>query len=771
MKKTTVLILLACLSLQLNAQKKKLSIGMLLDYHTPIADSLLTQLKQEISSVIGEDADMLFPKQYTLINDYNYEKATTNYQQLLAEPVDIIIVLGTIGELTVQKQSNFKKPTIVFGGNNLDDRDTHIEKVNLTHIVDQALFSNDLKELNKLTSFKRVGIAIEKPYVEALDPKPHFNKITQELNVQYKLIKYEDFSDIESQLDGIDAFYLSGGHLIGEEEIKSLADLLLEKEIPSMTVGGISHLEKGFLVTTLPQGNYDQLIRKIALAVDSYVRNTPLPKMSVMLDYKPKLTVNFNVAEVLGISIPYSSINNVDFIGNADRLDAEETFSFESFLVSILEKNLGFNASKKEVLQKNQDVKFAKSSYMPSLEASSFSEYVSPKFAEISFGQNPEFQSIANLSLNQTIYSPQASANIEIEKNLLQMEQQRLSSTELDLVLEASNAYFNALLAKAETNIQANNLQLTKTNFEIAQQNFESGQSDKSDVLRLKSRLAMDKQQMVTAINRMEQAFVQLNQLINNPLDKKVDVEDVKVGKGFFQDLNYNQFEQILDNDNSRELFVQFLTNESKVNSPELKTLDYFNQVTNEQLKLFGSRRLLPTVGFQASYSSFVKRNGVGSEVQGFDIPDDYLRAGVGVTIPIFSGSRNNISHQKAKVQKEQISLNMQDTELSLEAGVRNIIFEVINQMATINLTRETEKNAAEALELIQDAYSNGAISVVQLFDVQNIHLQAQISRTQADYGYLISIMNLERIIAHYSILNTSEANKQLKERFLTFKN
>ena len=770
MKKLLILLLLPCIAFQVQAQTRAYQIGMMLDYRTPVGDSLLMQLKHEIFRVVGEDAEIILSDQYTLVNGANIAQAQADYQQLLDAPVDAILVLGTMGELALADISSFARPTVIYGDYHLRDvTDQGESRENVIHLLEQPTITNDLNELHRLTNFQRVGVVVANPYAQALDFGATLDKITGDLGAEYQLITYDRFQEVQSSLDGIDALYLTGAYLEDGEAINTLASVLQERKIPSMTTGGVIHLRQGLMATTTPRSAFDQIVRNVSLAVDAFVQGEPLPDTPVVLDYGPQLTMNFNVAEVVGVDIPYSSVDYTDFIGNANRLTPAQTFDLPSFLVMVLGENLSFQGAAQEVRLKSQDLKTAKSNYLPTLTARSSSEYVSPEFAEASFGQNAEFQTVGNVSLNQTLFSPQANANIAIEKNLLNVQEQRLSVSELDLVLDASNAYYNTLLAKSAVNIQAGNLRLTKTNYEVARQNYEAGQTNKSDLLRLESRLALDKQQMVQAINRLEQALLVLNQLVNNPLQKKIDIEDIAVGNGFFHDFDYAAFERLLDSDVTRERFVQFLAEESSKNSPELKALAHLDEVTNLQLKLFGPQRLLPTVGVEAGYINFLDRRGTGSQIEGFNFPNDYYTVGLGISIPIINGNRNNISHQRAKIQKDQISLNALDTKQSLETAVRNVTFEVINQMATIKLTRETERTAKEALALIQDAYSNGAVSVVQLFDVQNTYLQAQISRTQADYGYLMSVTNLERIIAHYSALSSEKSNQELKQRFLTF--
>ncbi len=771
MKKLLILILLTYFTYPTLAQKRTYQLGLMVDYRTPIGDSLLVQLEKEVSKVVGEDATIQMSEQYIHVNECSIAKATSDYQDLLNAPVDAILVLGSIGEKALEGITDFNKPTVIFGNYNLE-RPTHDETKtnNLIRILDRSYLENDLTALHELTDFKSVGIAVEQAYANELGFAASLNKITTDLGVEYQLIAYDNFSEIQSNLDGIDAFYLVGGQLTEDKEISALADHLLQKRIPSMSTGGISHLNQGFMSTTVPRGNFEQMIRNISVSIDAFVQMEPLPDGPVILEYEPKLTININIAEVVGVFVPYSSMDDTDLVWSADHLNPQLSYDFESFLSATLGKNLGFGAAKKEVQMKNQDVQSAKNNYLPTVTAGASSAYTSPDFAEISFGQTAEYQTVGSINFEQTIFSAQANTNIEIEKNLLKIEEQRLSTKELDLVLEASNAFFNALLAKSETNIQAGNLQLTKTNYQIARQNYQSGQTDKSDLLRLESQLAVDKQRMVTSINRLQQALIRLNQLTNSPLENQINIVDLKVDNGFFQGFTYDEFERILDDDVSRERFVRFLAQESRNNSPEIKSLAYLDEVTSRQMKLFGAQRLIPSLGLQAEYANFVDRRGAGSVVEGFNIPGDYYTVGVGVSLPILSGNRNKVSHQRARIQKEQINLNTRDAEQALETSVRSITFEVINQMATIKLTRETEQTAKEALEIIQDAYSNGAVGVVQLFDIQNTYLQAQISRTQADYGYLINIASLERIIAHYSVLRSDEANEQLKQRFLTFK-
>jgi outer membrane protein TolC len=57
----------------------------------------------------------------------------------------------------------------------------------------------------------------------------------------------------------------------------------------------------------------------------------------------------------------------------------------------------------------------------------------------------------------------------------------------------------------------------------------------------------------------------------------------------------------------------------------------------------------------------------------------------------------------------------------------------------------------------------------VQLIDAQNNYLNSQLASTNAGYNYLLAMLQLERYIGAYFLLNTEEDNRQFNERFLQY--
>lgn len=777
MKKYFLIILLLHSTIVLSQEKKTYNVGVLTDSWSqelrPIFDNLETQVK----SVVGEDATIIFRKGNNLVNNQNLQKAQENYNQLLANDTDIILAFGPINSHIISNLAVHEKPTILFGAVNRDFNTFDITKEtsgveNFTYLLESESYHDDFVRFKELTGFKNVGIAIEAELVDILPLKVTFDKEFESLEAGYKLIPFTEASDIIANLDGIDAIYMAGGFFLSEEENKQLAKIFIEKKLPSFTINGTNDVQNGIMATNQSDENIDQFFRRIALSIEAYVTGTPLADLPVYLDYKPKLTINYHTAEAIGVPMRYSLIGQTSFVGESENAISEKRYSLLIAIDDALKNNLSLRSNQKDVALSGQDVKVATSNYLPSLTASGTGTYIDPNLAEISNGQSPEFSTAGNITLQQTIFSEAANANIAIQKSLQKAQEENFNSAELDLIFNTSNLYFNVLILKANTQIQLQNLALTRKNLEIAEQNFEAGQAGKSDLLRFRSQLAQNQQSMVEAINQLEQGFIGLNQVLNNPIAFEIDVEEVTLDEGIFERYNYTEFNELLDDPTLREPFVEFLIEEANRNSPELRALDYNLDATERNIKLNGFGRLLPTFALQGQYNNTFSRSGVGSTAPaGFTLLDNNYNAVVSVSIPLVNQNLSNINKQTAMIQKEQLEISKENTQLAIATNLRSAILDMVNQVTNMTLSKVSEETAKEALELTQTSYSNGAVNIVQLLDAQNNYLTAQLSRTNATYNFLINSLQLERHLGYYFVLNSDADNEAFRQRFFEYMN
>ncbi|WP_350284684.1 TolC family protein [uncultured Croceitalea sp.] len=775
-KKQMLILMLSLFSGILLAQKKTYTVGMLLDERTEKIDTLLVRLQKQVQAVVGEDATIVFSEEHIFESQYHLEKARTAYDNLADGKVDIIMAFGAVNNKVIVEQDKHEKPTILFGSFNQDmvpeafSEDTKAFE-NFIFLVEPQSYRSDLAALKVLSEFKKVGVVIEKQLLELLPLKATFDAITTDLGITYGFIPFENPSDIISGLKGFDAIYFAGGFTLSDTDVKTIANKLVEKKLPSFTLNGIDQVHLGLMATNQPNTNVNQGINKLALTIEQFVNDTPIEELTGTIEYEPRLTLNYNTAEAIGVAVRYSFLNDTDLVGKIDNALAIEKYKLSEAIQKGLAQNLNLKAAKIQVNQNYQNVKSAKADYLPTIMAQGIASYTDPDNADISFGQNPEFQTSAGVAFEQTLFSETMNANIKIQKQLQLAEQENLKAEALNTVFNVSNSYFQVLILKASTEIQLRNQEVTRRIFQLAEQNFESGLTGKSDVFRLRSQLVQNTQAVVEAVNALEQGYNGLNQILNNDLSTEIDVIDISLDDTVFNEFDYSELFALLDDPATLDAMMAFLSQEAIKNAPELKALDFNLAATERNIKLNGIGRLLPTLSLEGRYTEIFSRTGAGSNPTAFELPNNLYTAGVTMSLPIFNGNRTNIARQNAQIAKSSLSIQKASSELTIATNVRNSVLNLINQFTNIELSKESEKMAQEALKLTKASYGKGAITIIQVIDAQNNLLNTQLAKATAIYSYLLSAIQVERAIGHYFLLSTEEENSAFTKRFFEYLN
>ena len=758
-------------------QKATYQIGVLLDTRTEKADFLLTELQAQIKAVVGEDAVVQFMEEHILTNQYDIAQAAQQYQQLLSNETDLILAFGAVNYQMLATKSVYPKPTILFGGINQDlsviNLDTETTNIpNFYYLVEQESYKNDLTQLKTLTQFEQVGIAVRKDILSSLPLTTTFDKLLADLDAEYRFIPFEQAADITANLSGIDAVYFIDGFFFSPKEIKSIATTLNKLKIPSFTINGIEQVKNGLMATNQPDDNTAVIIRRLALTVEQFINGTPLSSMPVWLHYQPQLTVNYNTALVTNTPIKLSLISEADLVGNVGDLNAAKQYTLPEVIETALNKNLTLQAEKKQVDLSGQAIQLAKSAYLPNVSVAANAAYTDPELAVLTFGQNPEFQSYGNVTVQQNIFSPRANANIAIQENSFLAQQEKFNAEQLNTIFEVATAYFDILILKSNAQIQLRNLAVTKKNYQIAVRNYEAGMTGKTDMLRFRSQIAQNTQALVEASGDLRHGLIRLNQLMNLPNTAIVDVQPIELNDPLFNAYPYGDIKSLVDDPLLSKAFTQFVIQEGQKNAPELKALAFQQKMVDRSLMLNEKARFLPTVTMQGQFNTLYTRGGAGSTApEGMALPNSNYVVGVQASLPIFNQNLSKLRKQNALIQKDQNQILVNNSKQSIAVNAQNAILTLTNNVSNIELSKISEETAEEALVLTQVNYLSGATNSVQLIDAQVNLLNAQLRKATAVHHYWQSILLVERTIGHFFLLHPAKDNNQLKERLLHFLN
>ncbi|MDE5417162.1 TolC family protein [Labilibaculum sp. DW002] len=778
MKNTFILLLLIFSSfLGRSQQQEDYTIAILGDKLIPENEQILLQLKEEIKSVVGQSANIVFKDSFILLNDLNLEKAKSNYENMVqSDDVDLILSFGSVNNFVIGKNKIFSKPVILFGVIN-DDFITFPEGqissniTNLTYILTPQSYKRDLLQFKEIYPFKKIGIIVDDYLTEIYPVKNTLNDIFKTIEAEYVLIPIKQANDVDGKLESLDAVYLSGGLFFNKDEQISLVNKINQKNLPSFTSINEHLSDYGVLLTSQPVNNLEQFFRRIALNIESAVNGDNLAQLPIYMDLQAKLSLNIETAFQINFPLKYSFLLRTNIVGNANQISFQKQYTLPEVFHQVLNQNLNLKAEQKNIELANQEVKLSKSEYLPDLSTSLSGTHLDPELAKVSNGSNPEYSTSGNITFEQLIFSEQASANIKIQKELKEATKETYNAKEKDAILNAGVAFYNALIAKANFLINDENLRVTRQNYEIAQQKYDAGQTGKSDVLRWKSELAMATQNIVNSYTQLNQSFNELNQILNNPIGLKIDVLNSDFKKP--GDKDDFKFFNMLDDPFLRERFTHLIEEKAIENAHELKSLQHNISASKRSAMLQQRSKFLPTIGLQGQYNHTFSRDGEGATyptgITG--APDGYYNVGVQVSLPIFQKNQRNINRQKSFIQRDQLNIQKDETIVSIKRNVNDIILSIVSQFSNIELSKVSTEAAKESLELMQISYSNGAIGITSLIDSQQAYFQAQQQQANADYNFQLSILQLERIMSYFFSLHSDEENQvfvnQVKERIV----
>ena len=119
--------------------------------------------------------------------------------------------------------------------------------------------------------------------------------------------------------------------------------------------------------------------------------------------------------------------------------------------------------------------------------------------------------------------------------------------------------------------------------------------------------------------------------------------------------------------------------------------------------------------------------------------------------------------------ETDDLPLQLATRPRLVERAVRDIVLDLTTEIANIQLSAISEGAAEEGLRLAQDAYSSGAITVIELLDAQTNFLSAQLARASARYNFLATSVGLQRLTGNFSLLNSDALNDAYMDRFRAF--
>lgn len=768
-----IIFLLILLTLSSNAQDTR--VGIITDFSKSVnLDSLFREMATEIDKTVGSSKNVTLAFSDVIYNVETLSQASETYKKQ-AGKVDLILLVGSISVKGAIQDSNYPIPTIGIGVvdpylQNLPYVNGASGEDNFSYIWRDTDVLSEFKEFRKLFPFNNLTILTNTDAASTVDlarVKIMTDSLSRSLETNINIVTIEPpYSDLSSIPEETDAVYMADLINSSPAEINDLANGLIERKLPSLSSIG-SHVKQGVLASSADEKNLSQIIRKVSIMADDALQGNSLANVSVALNAKSRFSLNLQTARALDLYPSFDVLFTAKLIDkNNHNLNA---YSLSEVLSKSMETNFDIKISYRDIELTEQDIRSARSSVLPSLDANVTALKLNPDQSNVF---SPEEQAQAQLALNQVIFSEQAIASIKVA-NLLKSAQEYQTEAEiLGILFDTYNGYFNVLAAKTDLLIKRENLTNSKINLELARTKVEVGSASKADVYRWESEVAIAMQQVVNSETNLLSSKIQLNTLLANTLESDFEIDDVTLDGELFKSFSEDLVAEFIQTPRDFEKIADFLVDESLNANPNKKVLLENIKVVERQRQQ--NQRLLyaPVLAVQAQAGRFLYTGGVGSEpTEGFTLPENQWQVGLSLTHPIFQGFSRKATLQKTIIQRDQLAYSEQQLDQQLELQVRTSLLTALNASTNISFSKIASDNALSNFELVQNGYKEGRVIITQLIDAQEAALNAQLNYSLSIYDFVQAKLQVEFALGFFSMLQTEEEKQDFTARFTEYLN
>jgi outer membrane protein TolC len=364
---------------------------------------------------------------------------------------------------------------------------------------------------------------------------------------------------------------------------------------------------------------------------------------------------------------------------------------------------------------------------------------------------------VINVSLNQMLYDDRLISNFRSSDRLYEARQQKRETVRLDALASGGEAYLVLVLANLFTEIEADNVRLTRDNLELARLRVDVGYSGKDEVYRWQAELAQNQSTLIKNEADIETRQIGLNQVLGLDQHLRWDVEQIQVDEDVFYFLE-GKLDPVYDNTSDWDKFRKFIVQFAITNSPEIKALDKTIDAQDIQVGQRTRRWFLPVFSINLGYNYELYRTPEMSNVDKYNYTFD-----VRASYPIFNGLERLYEVQREKTVLTGFERERQLVSDLVERRTRTAMRGIESSFPTIKLYNHAAKNAQQNLDLVQDKYAQGIANVTDLLEAQNQSLSANLNAAAAQYTFLLDLVDFQRAISWFE----DEKNEEAKEAFL----
>ena len=129
-----------------------------------------------------------------------------------------------------------------------------------------------------------------------------------------------------------------------------------------------------------------------------------------------------------------------------------------------------------------------------------------------------------------------------------------------------------------------------------------------------------------------------------------------------------------------------------------------------------------------------------------------YSYAGLQLNIPIFAGNAKRAATRQARLDLSNLQLQRQDTERQLRVSIIQCLNNMQTGVKQYNSASATVDQAQRGYDIAVKRYEIGNGTLVEIDNSQLALTQAELSRNQSIYNFLVAKVTLDKILGNIEL-------------------
>lgn len=320
--------------------------------------------------------------------------------------------------------------------------------------------------------------------------------------------------------------------------------------------------------------------------------------------------------------------------------------------------------------------------------------------------------------------------NVKLNKLSGQQAELQVAETANSIQERIAQLYVQILYLDESIKVSKASLETSQKNEERGKEMVEVGKMSKADLAQLTAQRASDEYNVVDAQAQMANYKLQLKQLLELTGEEEFDVV----------------IPQTTDDQALAEIpALQNVYQQALLSRPEIESSKLAIESSDLNVKI-AKAGWLPSLSLSGSFST--STNSLSSNGWSNQMKTNFsTQAGLTLSVPLFDGRQTRTSVNKAKIQRQQAQLDLQDQQKTLYQTIEGYWLDANTNQQRFRAAQTTVESEQQSYDLLAEKFNLGLTNIIELMNGKDKLLSAQQNRLQSKYQTILN----QQLLRFYS--------------------